>query len=550
MIDREIHRASALLVDSNAMLRSVAAEQLRSAGIGRVTVASRPRDARLLIEREHFDIIVCTLAFDGTDDSGQDLLDELRRENQLSHSTVFLMITSEARYAQVVEAAEAALDGILVRPYTGAALAERLTEARRRKRELADVLRALEAGEDEVALTRALKRYQSKAAYAAWCGRLAAELFLQLNRPLDAKRVFGALVREDRPWARLGVARAMMAAGDTRRAAVEIKTTLEEHADSADAHDLMGRLLVEQCQFDAALKEYSQAVVLTPGCLLRTQHAGALAFYQGQAEEALAFLERAMGLGVQSKLFDALSLFLIAVLRHDLGDPAGVASMREHLDRYLARFPDSRRLRRLLEAARILNQMTPGAAQTALAGLRKLSTQAGENDFDMEAANVLLMLWSRLPAAVRPDPEFQAILKRLAMRFCTSKAVGEVLIASAGRSESALTVVRQCQTELAGIAEQAMDLALQEQPRLAVEQLLEAGERSLNFKLLELADVVARRHEATMPEAPTLAARATRLMAGHAGTSHHIAGLQRSGRSPGGLQLRGPAKVRIHVATA
>ena len=132
MIDRDIHTARALLVEGNALLRSVAAEQLRSLGVGHVSQTSRVRDARLMIERESFDIIVCNREFEGSPDSGQDLLDELRRENQLPHSTVFLMVTSQASYTQVVEAAEAALDGILVRPYTATALSTRLSCERSR----------------------------------------------------------------------------------------------------------------------------------------------------------------------------------------------------------------------------------------------------------------------------------------------------------------------------------------------------------------------------------------------------------------------------------
>ncbi|HLL19599.1 MAG TPA: response regulator, partial [Rubrivivax sp.] len=125
MIDRDIHLAKALLVESNALLRSVATGQLRDLGIGQVSNASRVKDARLLLERERFDIVICNRDFEGSDYSGQDLLDELRRENLLPHSTVFLMVVQTATYHQVMEAAEAALDGLLVRPYTAAVLSAR-----------------------------------------------------------------------------------------------------------------------------------------------------------------------------------------------------------------------------------------------------------------------------------------------------------------------------------------------------------------------------------------------------------------------------------------
>jgi DNA-binding response OmpR family regulator len=540
VIDRDIHLAKALLVESNATLRSVAAEQLRNVGVSHVTQASRVKDARLAIEREPFDIIICNREFEGSDDSGQDLLDELRRENLLPHSTVFLMVTSEASYAQVMEAAEAALDGILVRPYSAALLSQRLTEARHRKRELGDILLALDRGEPEVALTRALKRYQEKQPYATYCGRLVAELFLRLERPKDAKLVFEKLAQAaNAAWAQLGQARACLALGDSPAAKQVIQAVLAAEPDTADAHDLMGRILVEQCDFDGALEAYRQAAAITPGCLLRNQHAGALAFYQGQGTEALKLLERSVGLGVQSKLFDALTLLLIAVLRHDAGDRAGVVSMRDQLLRYRERFPQSRRLGRFVQAAEVLVLLAPAGSDKALVALQSLSAQAGDDDFDLEAANTVLLLWARWPKDGSVQEAHAAIIERLGMRFCTSKAITEVLLASARREALATAVVKRCQARVAALSEQAMELSLKGEFAQAVELLLGNGERTLNAKWLEMAGLIARRNRERWADADAWSQKAALLLSRSCPGANHIAGIQRSGRSPGGLQLRG-----------
>ena len=551
MIDRDIHLARALLVEGNALLRSVAAAQLRSAGVGHVAQVSRVKEARLLIERESFDIIICNREFEDCADNGQDLLDELRRENQLPHSTVFLMVTSQASYSQVVEAAEAALDGILVRPYTGALLSQRLTEARHRKRELADILRALDRGQTEVALARALKRFQDKLPYATYCGRLVAELLLGMGRPQDALVVFEKLAQPSgATWARLGTARALMALGDLPTARQAILAVLNDEPESADAHDLMGRILVEQCDFDGALDEYREAADITPGCLLRNQHAGALAFYQGRCDESLKLLERSLGLGVQSKLFDALTLLLIAVLRHDRGDRQGVSSMRDQLLRYRERFPLSRRLARFVLAAEVLVELVHSRQDAALTALGGFSDQVGDDDFDLEAANTTLMLWARLPEACRADARYEALLDRIAMRFCVSKAIAEVLMASAQRAAPAMAVVRRCQARVAALAEQAMDRSLKGEADGAVRLLLKAGTESLNAKLLELAVLLARRHREQLPEADALSEQAAAVMSRSCRTVTHIAGIQRSGRSPGGLQLRARTSTELAHATA
>ncbi len=550
VIDRDIHTARALLVESNAMLRSVAAEQLRSLGIGHVANASRVKDARLMIERESFDIIICNREFEGSADSGQDLLDELRRENQLPHSTVFLMVTSQASYAQVVEAAEAALDGILIRPYTAQALIERLLEARKRKRELGDILVALDSGQTDVAFARALKRFQDNQPYATYCGRLVAELLLHMDRPDDARKMFERLAQpQSAVWARLGTVRALMAMADLGSAKKLIQSVLSSDAGCADAHDLMGRLLVEQCDFTGALEQYRDAAAITPGCLLRTQHAGALAFYQGQGAEALKTLERAVGLGVQSKLFDALTLLLMAVLRLDNADRPGVLSMRDQLQRYREHRPDSKRLERFARALDVLAALASGQIDAAISGVRELTAQSMDDDFDLEAANTVLLLWARVPAAMRAPAEHEAAVERIGMRFAVSKAIAEVLVASGRREEPALGTVRRCQARVAALTEEAMDRTLKGQADAAVRELLAAGEKALNAKLLEMAGLMARRHQDQVPDAEALAAQAAKLLARSCQAVNHIAGIQRSGRSPGGLHLRvrqaGQAEVAI-----
>ena len=122
-IDASIHKANALVINANATARSMITAQLRELGVGFVRSVTRVKDARIVLENAPFDLVICDYHFEGHEESGQDLLDELRREQLLPYSTVFMMITAEATYAKVAEAAETALDGYLIKPYTLMALA-------------------------------------------------------------------------------------------------------------------------------------------------------------------------------------------------------------------------------------------------------------------------------------------------------------------------------------------------------------------------------------------------------------------------------------------
>lgn len=539
MIDRDIDQAHALVIDSNPTSRSVMAAQLRDLGVGHVKQTGRVTEARLALEQRPYDIVLCDYHFEGSDMSGQDLLDELRRESLLPYSTVFIMVTGEATYAKVVEAAEAALDSYLLKPYTASALGERLSEARRRKRVLGDIFEALEAQRLDLAAKICLRRFQGKESYWLFCGRLAAELLMKLDQHDQARKVYEAVSAEKSiPWAKLGVARAQFAAGEISPARRSVEALLRETPEHADGYDVLGRIQVDQGELAQALGTYRIAAQLTPGCMLRLQHCGTLAFYQGEREEATRMLERVIAMGLKSKLFDALTLVLTAFLRFDAGDTKALAVAHDYIKKFVERHPESKRLQRMELTTNALRLLIARQPADALALARSLAAGIDTDAFDVEASNLVLALWTRLPASHLPHEELDSLVRQIAMRFCVSKAVTEVLIASAQRRDELVATIRRCQGEITAIAEEAMAHSVRGKPRSAVQSLLKQGTDTRNAKLIEMAGLVVRRHADTIEDRDSLLAEATMLQQRFCQPVTHLAGVRRTGRSPGGLVLR------------
>src|SRR5512145_1427729 len=132
-MEDDLSSASALVIDSNPTSRAILVNQLRDFGVGSVSQCTRVVDARRQLEFKAFDIVLCEHHFGKDSATGQDLLDDLRRNQLLPFSTVFIMVTGEASYAKVAEAAESALDAYLLKPHTGARLFDRIRLARERK---------------------------------------------------------------------------------------------------------------------------------------------------------------------------------------------------------------------------------------------------------------------------------------------------------------------------------------------------------------------------------------------------------------------------------
>jgi CheY-like chemotaxis protein len=539
LMDEHIQDAKALIIDSNSSSRSLMSAQLRDLGVGTVKQTPRVKDARVMLEYQSFDIVLCDYHFDSSETSGQDLLDELRREGLLPYSTVFVMVTSEATYAQVAEAAEAALDAYLIKPYTSANLAERLASARHRKRVLKDIFEAIENENFDTAASLCLARFDAKDKYWLYAARIGAELLLRLNRFDDAKVLYEAIIAAKTvPWARLGVARTEVASGNLQAARRTLEHLIGELPGYADSHDLMGHVQMEQGDLHAALKTYQTAATLTPGCLLRLQRCGSLGFYAGQRAEALRMLERAVSQGLRSKLFDMLSLVLIGLMRFDSKDYKGFKYAHDALASALERAPSSLRLQRFDRVFHGLSFLLERRVGQALVVARELTQQAEGGDFDLEAASLLTALWLRLSSQEVELEEMMPLLNQLGMRFCTTKASTEILVSMAEDHPGAGAQFRDCHQQVFAIAETAMRHSLRGDARVGVELLIQQGGLTRNAKLIDMASLVLKRHA---PKITDAAALEERIAALHGRWVKPMGGSAAKGRPAGGVALRAAA---------
>lgn len=546
LMDETIQSASALIIDSNSNSRSLMSAQLRDLGVGTVKQTPRVKDARVMLEHQTFDIVLCDYHFDMSDTSGQDLLDELRREGLLPYSTVFVMVTSEATYAKVAEAAEAALDAYLIKPYTSANLAERLASARTRKRILKDIFEAIENQDFETAATLCLARFEAKDKYWLYAARIGAELLLRLKRFEDAKLLYEAIIAAKTvPWARLGVARTEVASGNLQKARRTLENLIGELPDYADSHDLMGHVQMEQGDLQEALKTYQTAATLTPGCLLRLQRCGSLGFYAGQRAESLRMLERAMSQGLRSKLFDMLSIVLIGLMRFDAKDFKGFKYTHDALLAALERSPGSIRLQRFDLVFRGLAFLLERRVGQALLVAREFTEHADAGSFDLEAASLLTALWIRLSSQEVELEEMMPILKQQGTRHCTAKASTEILVAMTEGHEKAAEQFRECHQQIFHVAETAMRHSLRGNVKTAVELLIQQGESTRNAKLIDMAGLVLKRHAEKIDGAEVLGEQIELL---HGRYVKPMTGGPTKTRATGGVTLRTAAPAAVVAA--
>lgn len=538
VLDYDLSKCSALVVDGNPTSRSILVSQLRDFGVASVAQAGRAVDARRQLEYRTFDFVLCEQHFPNDAMSGQDLLDDLRRNQLLPFSTVFIMITAEATYSKVAEAAESALDGYMLKPHKATHLSERLASARTRKGALQDIFTAIEDERFEDAAHLCLERFESRGPFWLYAARVGAELLLRLERPAEAQVLYKAVVAaKTLPWAKLGVARAQLDAGQLNQATTTLEKLLGEDAGYADAYDVMGRAQFELGRFDKALETYKMAATLTPSSISRVQNLAMMIYYAGDLESAEKLLDQTTRLGLESKMFDAQTLVMLAFTRLASSDRRGLQRCLDDLLRLHERDENSHRLQRLVAVVEALNLIQQHQFAKSVDTVRAMTGAVREPHFDFESAGNLIALMAQLSAKAIQLNELEQTIDVIGRRFCSNRSLTELLAASAAAHPPYAERLRATQAQVLEYAETAMSLSLKGDPTHAVKNLILHGRDTLNPRLIDNAFQLLQKHNAKIPSATELMAEVKELKS-RCGSIVNRGSPGEQKRQAGGLVLR------------
>ncbi|WP_439135652.1 chemotaxis response regulator CheY [Pseudomaricurvus sp.] len=112
-----------LIVDDFSTMRRIIKNLLRDLGFSNTQEADDGLTALPMLKSGDYDFLVTDWNMPGM--SGIDLLKAVRADEKLSSLPV-LMVTAEAKRDQIIEAAQAGVNGYVVKPFTAAALKEKI----------------------------------------------------------------------------------------------------------------------------------------------------------------------------------------------------------------------------------------------------------------------------------------------------------------------------------------------------------------------------------------------------------------------------------------
>mgnify|MGYP003637315062 FL=1 len=114
-----------LVVDDFSTMRRIIKNLLKDLGFTNIQEADDGSTALPMLQQGDFDFVVTDWNMPGM--QGIDLLRAIRADENLNHTPV-LMVTAEAKKEQIVAAAQAGVNGYVIKPFTAATLKEKLAK--------------------------------------------------------------------------------------------------------------------------------------------------------------------------------------------------------------------------------------------------------------------------------------------------------------------------------------------------------------------------------------------------------------------------------------
>lgn len=318
-----------LILDDLPEMRSSLRSQLSSLGCEKVSVSGNVKDALDLLRQHRFDVILCDYFLAGGTD-GQQFLEFVRGRRLISRGTIFVMITAEKGYESVVTAAESLPDDYLLKPFTADALKARLERQLEKKLRLAKVDALQDKGQWAEVIAACDAIIAAKDRYLVDALRIKGNALTQSGRHAEAvgfyEQVLGMRVM---PWARLGLARALLRCNERGRSRETLETLIAESPQLMAAYDLLGQLHTSEGEHEAALQVLDRACTISPNSLARHRAIATVAEEKGDFSRVEQALTLVLGRTRLSPLRETEDLARLSSAYTAMGDPAKAIGLIE-----------------------------------------------------------------------------------------------------------------------------------------------------------------------------------------------------------------------------
>jgi DNA-binding response OmpR family regulator len=332
----DLGTVSALIVEANPSMRTQLRNMLNTSGISKVQFAVTAGVAVRKLRDSRYDLILCEYHIgDGQD--GQHLLEDLRNNNIIPLSTLFIIVTGERQYERVVSAAELAPNDYILKPFAADTLHDRIVRALDKRDAFLPIYRLIELGNIPDAISMCIKAEESHPQWLTDLMRLRAELHIVSGNANEAQRLYEKILEgRSIPWARLGLAKAFFMQKRYAEAEDTLQSLVNENELFVDAYDWLSRTREAAGELQSARSILANAAILSPHRVGRLRRLGELSIEIGEHEEAEKALSEVVRKGKYSDFRDPEDHVRLLQAQLGRGDTAQAEATIRDLERSMA----------------------------------------------------------------------------------------------------------------------------------------------------------------------------------------------------------------------
>lgn len=320
---------SVLILDDQAEMRSSLRSQVGSLGCERVAVSSTVKDALEQFRANAFDVILCDYYLAGGTD-GQQFLEFLRTRNIIGRGVLFVMVTAEKNYENVVTAAECLPDDYLLKPFTADVLKLRLERLLEKKRRLLRVDQLQDKGNWAGVITACDEIIAARDRYMVDVMRIKGNAMLLAGRAEAAVEFYEQmLAMRPMPWASLGLARALHRQGNVARSKEILGALIVDSPRLMAAYDLLGQLHLATGDAAAALATLDGAQAISPNSLARHRAIASVAEEKGDFQRVEQALDQVIKKTRNSPLRETEDFARLGNALTEMGEPGKAVALLE-----------------------------------------------------------------------------------------------------------------------------------------------------------------------------------------------------------------------------
>lgn len=355
-----------LIVDSMPEIRNQLQMSLSSLGFEKLHGVSSIREAMDKIAITRYDVILCDYNL-GEGTTGQQFLEYLRTHDVLARNAMFIIVTAENAYENVVMAAECEPDDYLLKPFTAAQFLSRFERLLERQLTLEAIDQAYAKKDWPKVVVECNKLLAQKNKFFVDLCKIKAAALMQLEQYQQALDIYDSVVRmRELPWAELGQSKAQAKLGNSEISHQINQSLIEKKPEFVATYDFASELSMQENRAQEAFEILKQASKIFPGNLNRTRMLTGLAMANGEHALAETLMSDVLKKHRHSPVRECADFALLSRALTEQGKPQDALKTLKDAEQH---FKDPQSAMVLAASASIAHQKAGNdeAAQTALA---------------------------------------------------------------------------------------------------------------------------------------------------------------------------------------